>query len=56
MTDQGESAAIEWADVSGTEFGAAMPNGSCNAVTESGICGFPRRADGTCINGHPAQP
>lgn len=40
---------VEWVDVD-PEFGAAMPNGSCNARTEGGVCGFPRREDGSCIN------
>lgn len=51
------SESLEWADVSGTSFGAAQPNGSCNAICPGGhVCGWPRRTDGTCLNGHPAQP
>jgi hypothetical protein len=43
----------EWAEVP-DEFGADMPNGSCNAMTTQGgtpiLCGWPRRPDGTCMN------
>lgn len=52
---------VEWADVS-PEFGANMPHGSCAAIVRSElgvgtwtVCGFPRREDGSCTNGHPAQ-
>lgn len=45
---------VRWATVD-PQFGSAMPHGSCNAVQDDGlVCGFPRRADGTCLNGHPA--
>ena len=57
--------AVQWVDV-GPEFGSKMPHGSCAALTTTDpderdhvrqiVCGFPRRADGTCTNGHPAQP
>lgn len=46
---------VEWAEVA-QGFGSAMPNGSCNALDGSQLCGFPRRADGSCTGGHPAQP
>jgi hypothetical protein len=53
---------IEWATVSPT-FGTAHRYGSCNAwvdapKTDEGrvVCGYPRRANGTCMAGHPAQP
>lgn len=44
-----------WATPS-PEFGAAWPHGCCNAITNDSVCGFPRNDDGTCPNGHPAQP
>lgn len=45
---------IEWVTVD-RDFGAAMPHGSCNARSGDTVCGYPRHADGTCSNGHPAQ-
>ena len=46
---------IEWAEA-GPEFGAAHPHGCCNTRVRNTVCGWPRRADGSCTNGHPAQP
>lgn len=57
LTETAEEAegSITWRKPS-PEFGAAMPNGSCTVVVNYTVCGFPRRLDGTCTNGHPAQP
>lgn len=49
------SGEVRWRDVP-SEFGSAMPFGSCNAVVGSTVCGYPRRSDGTCYGGHPAPP
>lgn len=38
------------------EFGTAHPHGCCAAFVNGTACGWPRRADGTCPEGHPAQP
>lgn len=46
---------LRWATVTPV-FGARMPHGSCNAIVRDTVCGFPRHPDGTCSNGHPAQP
>lgn len=51
---------VGWAEVDPI-FGSAMPNGSCNAAIRQDdgrvkVCGYPRRPDGTCTGGHPAQP
>lgn len=37
-------------------FGEAHPDGCCAAFVGDTICGWPRNADGTCGDGHPAQP
>ena len=53
-----EDGGLVWVDV-GPEFGAGMPYGSCNALVDVAIgkvCGYPRRRDGSCVNGHPAPP
>jgi hypothetical protein len=58
---------IEWVDV-GPDFGSQWVHGACNARVGTGhgagglgaghpiTCGWPRRADGTCPQGHPAKP
>lgn len=53
---------LGWADMP-AEWGSGLPNGSCNAAIArtdgSGrvvVCGYPRREDGTCLDGHPAEP
>ena len=60
MSDTSKKPRIRWALVSET-FGAALPYGSCNAYMEDPdhgtvVCGWPRRRNGTCLAGHPAQP
>lgn len=52
-----ESDKIRWARVR-PPFGEAWANGCCTAwVTEEGrVCGWPRRTDGSCGDGHPSQP
>jgi hypothetical protein len=60
VSDGEKKPRIRWAMVSET-FGAAMPYGSCNAQVDNPdvgmtVCGWPRRKDGTCLAGHPAQP
>jgi hypothetical protein len=57
---------IEWADNVNPAFGSALPYGACTALVRPSadspdperkrVCGWPRRKDGTCLAGHPAQP
>lgn len=40
-------------------FGSGLPNGSCNALIDGVVCGFPMRSGDVCMNRdfhHPRQP
>lgn len=47
-----------WAEIpEDSNFGAANAFGACNAYTTSDgmVCGYPRKADGSCYAGHAAE-
>lgn len=49
---------IEYAKV-GESFGSAMPHGSCNALINGVVCGYPMRSGDVCMNRdyhHPREP
>jgi hypothetical protein len=50
-----EQTQVQFRDVP-PPFGDNHPFGCCTAIVGRTVCGWPRSEDGTCGDGHPAEP